>query len=148
MKFDWVFQGLTPLQKWRVTVGLFVVGLVAFDMWALGKIPLPGEHGFAQSSQVKQEVSKQVEPIRQEVSEVKKQATEANDKITVIGTTLNTVLADVYEKRVKEGIRERCRTPLSNVAARTRINDQIDRDRKEYRKYSGEDFPPKTCDEV
>lgn len=139
---DKLLQGISQ----RVSLVMTVLAMCGLWAWALGKVPIPGEHGFVYQTELKAQVQQQV---GQDIDQLKKQTAETSTKVDNIKTALDQILADYYSKRVQDEVRRRCKLPLTETEERARLWDQITKDVNLYRIYSGDsNYDRPSCAEV
>lgn len=142
MVLDTLLHGITQ----RVMLVMTVIAMMGLWAWALGKVPIPGEHGFVFQSEVNAQIQQQV---GKDIDQLKKQSAETSTKVDNIKVALDAILADYYSKRIKDAVRQRCKLPPTQVEDRDRLWDQITRDVGLYRQYSGDlNYERPTCTDV
>lgn len=130
----------------RVTIVIIIVAMAGLWLWAFGKVPIPGDHGFVLRVSLAGDVKT---IVGDDIDDLKKQSGETSKQVNDIKMALDQILADYYSKRVKDGVRQRCKTDILNTAERDRLWDQINKDLNLYRIYSGDmDWQRPTCSEV
>lgn len=150
---DKIIALLPPLPKkklWEVTIAICVMLLLVFATWATGLYAFMGFPGLVKAGEVQTMISNQTQDVKQEVGKIKQQTQETNAKVDALTGALNAVLAELFAKKIRESVRQRCKTPNENYSERATINDQIYNDQREYRKYSEtkSDYPLPACGEV
>lgn len=139
-------EKLVSTLTWRSTMVLVMIVMSGLWAWALGKVPIAGEYGFVLQAELEQKIKGAVGP---DIDTLKKQSAETSKNVDSIKTSLDAVLADLYSKKIKDGVRQRCRLPVTSTEERDRLWDQISRDLNLYRKYSGDaTYVRPGCDEV
>lgn len=130
----------------KVSLVIAVVAMMGLWLWALGKVPIPGEYGFVYQA----EISKRIKlEVGQDIDQLKKQSAETSTKVDNIKVALDQILADYYSKRIKDGVRQRCKLPVTAVEDRDRLWDQITKDVNLYRMYSGDlHYERPSCSDV
>lgn len=125
-------------------MSVVLLAMMGMWAWALGKVPVEGEHGFA----YKQSLAAEVQTIvGKDIDDLKKQQTTTSSKVDSIKTSLDAVLADLYSKRVFENTRKRCKA--ADPDERARLFNEINKDVNLYRIYSGDTgYQRPGCDEV
>jgi len=119
---------------WRMALLLFVT-------YAIGGFAVLGMPGFASET----EVSKYVDAS---VKEIKEKTQQTAEKVSDMQTALDEVLAELYMRKIRETVRQRCKTPVDEYQERERLNGQIEEYQKRYRKYAGERYPLPACGEL
>lgn len=115
--------------------------------WAFGKVPVEGEHGFVLRASLADGVKT---IVGDDIDGLKTQSAQTSKQVTDIKIALDQILADYYSKRVKDGVRQRCKlNPLLDIGERDRLWDQINKDLNLYRIYSGDiTWQRPSCSEV
>lgn len=135
-------QEITP----KVAIVIVVLAMCGLWAWAFGKIPIEGQNGFVMRITLASDVQT---IVGKDIDDLKKQAGETSKKVDNIKTALDQILADYYSKRVKDGVRQRCKLNPLETAERDRLWDQINKDLNLYRIYSGDtEWQRPTCGEV
>lgn len=130
----------------RALIVLSILVMMGMWIWALGQIPIPGEHGFVLAAELDAVIQGKV---GQDIDSLKKQSKETSTKVDNIKVALDQILADYYSKRIKDGVRQRCKLPPASVEDRDRLWDQITKDVNLYKIYSGDQsYIRPTCFEV
>lgn len=133
---------LTP----RATLVVTIIGMLGLWAWAFGKVPVVGQDGFVLRVTLAGDVRT---IVGKDIDDLKRQSTETAAKVDNIKISLDAILADYYSKRVKEGVRQRCKLAESAISERDRLWDQINKDLNLYRVYSGDSqWQRPSCGEV
>jgi hypothetical protein len=141
-----VKESLTSGFSREVVIVIVLLAQVGLWVWAFGKVPIPGEHGFVFKSQLAAETQT---IVGQRVDELKRESRETAKKVDNIKVALDQILADYYSKRIKDAVRQRCKLHPLETAERDRLWDQINRDVTLYKMYSGDtEYIRPTCSEV
>lgn len=139
---DQLLQGFSQ----RVLVVIAILVMMGMWVWAVGQIPIPGEHGFVFAAELDDKIKGKV---GQDIDQLKKQTAETSTKVDNIKIALDQILADYYSKRIKDAVRQRCKIPLTDTAERDRLWDQMAKDVNLYRQYSGDqNYIRPSCQEV
>lgn len=129
--------------------GVFVVIILAMAglwSWALGMVPIPGQYGFVYQAELSQKIQ---DGVGKDIDALKSQTRETSTKVDNIKTALDQILADYYSKRIRDGVRQRCKLPPTAVEERDRLWDQVTKDLNLYHIYSGDkSFERPTCLDV
>lgn len=130
----------------EVIVVIVVLAMCGLWVWAFGGVPIKGQDGFVLRVTLASDVQT---IVGKDIDELKRQTTEMSSQTREIKTALDQILADYYAKRVKDGVRQRCKLSPLDTAERDRLWDQINEDLRMYRIYSGDmDWQRPTCGEV
>jgi hypothetical protein len=130
----------------RVTIVIVLLAMTGLWAWAFGKVPIPGDHGFVLRVQLAGDVQT---IVGKDINDLKAASKETSEKVDNIKVALDQILADYYNKRVKDAVRQRCKLNPLETAERDRLWDQINKDWNLYRIYSGDrETPRPTCSDV
>lgn len=141
-----MIEKLTEVLTWKTTMIFIIIAMIGLWSWALGKVPIAGDYGFVLQADLEKRIK---QTVGRDIDDLKAQSTTTSDKVDSIKTSLDAVLADLYGKRLKEGVRQRCKLPPTATEERDRLWDQINRDLNLYRKYSGDPtYVRPGCEEV
>lgn len=130
----------------EVMVVMTVIAMLGMWMWAFGKVPVEGEHGFVLKATLAADVKT---IVGKDIDELKQQSAQTSTKVDQIKVALDAILADYYSKRIKDATRQRCKLGAADTAERDRLWDQINADLNLYRMYSGDqNYQRPSCSEV
>lgn len=130
----------------KVVTMLIVLAMLGLWTWALGKMPIPGEHGFVYQAELKQQIQS---AVGSDIDSLKTQSAETSTKVDSIKTALDQILADYYSKRVIDEVRRRCKLAAGEMDEKARLFDQINKDVNLYRIYSGDtSYVRPTCADI
>lgn len=131
----------------EVIIVVIVLAMMGLWAWAFGKVPIAAERdGFVLRISLAGDVQT---IVGKDIDDLKKQGGETSKQVQDIKTALDQILADYYSKRVKDGVRQRCKLNPLDTSERDRLWDQITKDMNLYRIYSGDvEWQRPTCGEV
>lgn len=127
--------GLVKDLPQKVIFVIVILAMCGLWAWALGQVPIPGEHGFVYQAELDQRIHT---AVGQDIDSLKKETAETSTKVDSIKVALDRILADYYSKLVIDETRRRCKLPATEIDERIRLFDQINKDVNLYRIYSGD----------
>lgn len=124
------------LVRWRLMISFTCAVFLFHIAWACGFVP--GVPGFALADDVDQKIDQAMQPVRAQLGQITTQIASQDD-------ILKSIRLDQLAARIRDLQQQRCEAKDRHV--KESIDEEIDRQQRQYRVLAGERCPLPACEE-